>query len=179
MWLPGRRMINKVRYRLAGPGDAEAIGVQGRTAFLEAFREEYAPGDIDGYFAATYGTHLQESEIADPAIKILLAEDDRGLLGHLKLGRCSLPVISNRPAAEVKRFYVLRRGQGTDIAHTLLMHGIRTAREQAVKSIALSCWTRNERALRFYLREGFTIAGRQNFRVGSRIDDDYVMERLT
>lgn len=132
-------MSTPVRYRLAEVGDAQAIGVQGRAAFLEAFNDEYSPSDIDQYFASTYETQLQESEIADRANKVFLAEDDRGLVGHLKLGPCSLSVISNEPAAEVKRFYVLRRAQGTHIARTLLMHGIRTAHDQAMKSLALSC----------------------------------------
>ena len=170
-------MSNVVRYRIAEASDVEAIGIQGRAAFLETFQEFYSDLEINGYFAATYGTRLQAEEIADAAIRIFIAEDDQGLLGHLKLGPCALPVNSTEPAAEVKRFYLLSRAQGTDIARTLLAQAVETARGQGAKSLYLSCWTANERALRFYLREGFAIVGRQDFHMGPRVDEDYIMQR--
>lgn len=170
-------MDTLVRYRLAQPSDSEGIGIQGRAAFLEAFGEEYTQAEVDGYFAVTYGLQLQDAEIAEPANRIFLAEDDRGLVGHLKLGPCNLPEVTTFPTAEVKRFYVLGRAQGTGVARTLLAMGVEAAQDQGYRSVALSCWTGNHRALSFYRREGFEVVGRQSFSVGPRVDEDFVMER--
>lgn len=166
-----------VTYRVGVPGDAQAIATQGKAAFLEAFQHLYAAHEIDGYFAKTYGPGVQDQELHDPECRLFLAEDELGLLGHLKLGPCTPSMTSGEPSAEIKRFYLLARAHGSGVARALLMQAVEAARTQAAQSLYLSCWTGSDRALRFYQREGFAIVGRHNFPIGTRIDEDYIMRR--
>jgi len=39
------------------------------------------------------------------------------------------------------------------------------------------CHQHNQRAQRFYAKHGFTINGTKSFRLGSSVEDDYVMVR--
>ena len=169
--------MSEVVYRAGEPGDALAIAAQGKAAFLEAFQHVYDAQEIAGYFATTYGPGVQDQELGDPENQLFLVEDEGGLLGHLKLGRCTLPKTNGEPSAEIKRFYVLARAQGTGVARALLMQAVEAAQAQAARGLYLSCWKGNDRAVRFYQREGFVIVGEQHFPVGTRIDEDYVMRR--
>jgi diamine N-acetyltransferase len=171
-------IMSAVIYRLGEPGDALAIAAQGQAAFLEAFQHVYAAHEIEGYFAKTYGPGMQDQELGDPECRLFLVEDELGLAGHLKLGRCTLPRTEGEPSAEIKRFYVLTRAQGAGIARALLLQAIEAAQAQGVRGLYLSCWKGNDRALHFYQRKGFTIVGEQQFSVGTRIDEDYIMRRL-
>jgi ribosomal protein S18 acetylase RimI-like enzyme len=57
------------------------------------------------------------------------------------------------------------------------MQAVQAAQAQAARGLYLSCWKGNDRAVRFYQREGFAIVGEQHFPVGTRIDEDYIMRR--
>ncbi len=169
-------MSTPVRYRRAGPDDVAAVAAQGRTAFLETFGTVYEPDDIAAYFATAYGSDA--TDIANDAAALFLAEDDAGLVGHLKLGALALPVGSGEAgdaAREIKRLYVLGRAHGKGVGRTLLDLGVIQARGAGARALYLSCWTGNERALRFYRRGGFAIAGRTSFAVGRRIDEDHIL----
>lgn len=143
-------------------------------AFREAFGDIYTPEEIAGYCATAY----RPDDIPDdPDIAVFLAEDRGGVVGHVKLGPLNLPVDADPevPAREVKRLYVLRRGQGRGIARTLLDLAIIDACGKGAHALYLSCWTGNERALRFYQRHGFVIVGHNQFMVGNRADDDHIL----
>ena len=168
-------MAARIDYRIARPTDAQAIAEQGKQAFVEAFGSVYAPPEVQGYFAQTYGGGMQDQEINDPAVYLLVAEDEQGIFGHIKVGPCALPVKVDEPSAEIKRFYLLARSHGTGVASAMLMAAIEWARARNAAALYLSCWTDNQKGLRFYMRNGFTIVGRQQFAVGARIDDDHIL----
>ncbi len=162
-------------YRTATPEDVDAIARQGQAAFIEAFGPAYTDEEIAGYFAKTYGAELQRAEVADPGTCLFLAEIDGELVGHLKLGPCALPSDLPEPSGEVKRFYLLKKAQGTQVARTLLAMAKAEALRRGWNTLLLSCWTGNDRALRFYRREGFAVIGQQDFAVGPRVDLDHIM----
>jgi ribosomal protein S18 acetylase RimI-like enzyme len=58
-----------------------------------------------------------------------------------------------------------------------MIEAIRLAQELDAKSVWLGVNQRNQRAQRFYAKHGFTINGTKTFRLGSRIENDYVMVR--
>jgi ribosomal protein S18 acetylase RimI-like enzyme len=93
--------------------------------------------------------------------------DDAGI-------RESLTVL---PAVELSKFYIDPAHHGAGAAPALMRVSLRTAAGTGMPGIWLGVNQENERALRFYTRSGFRLAGTKTFRLGGRLEDDYILER--
>jgi ribosomal protein S18 acetylase RimI-like enzyme len=114
---------------------------------------------------------------------VLVARRDGRMIGYAVLIR-GLPddddvnrAVTARPAVEISKMYVLPDDHGAGASAALMIEAIRLAQELDAKSVWLGVNQRNQRAQRFYAKHGFTINGTKTFRLGTRIENDYVMVR--
>jgi ribosomal protein S18 acetylase RimI-like enzyme len=114
---------------------------------------------------------------------VLVARRDARIIGYAVLIR-GVPddddvnrAVTARPAVEISKMYVLPDDHGAGASAALMIEAIRLAQELDAKSVWLGVNQRNQRAQRFYAKHGFTINGTKTFRLGSRIENDYVMVR--
>ena len=163
-----------VTFRRASQADIPAIARQGRTAFLEAFRQHYSAEELAAYFAQQYGPGVQEAEFDSGEYVTFVGECESTIIGHCKLGPFQLPE-SSRLALGINRLYVLSLWHGRGVARQLLSLAIDEARQRQAPALYLSCWSENPRARRFYEREGFAVIGTCTFPMGDRLDTDYLM----
>ena len=78
----------------------------------------------------------------------------------------------NDPASlEIERIYVSGGFQGEGLGRYLMEQAIQIAVERKKKYIWLGVWEKNERAIRFYKRNGFYKTGTHSFVVGRRCAD--------
>ena len=82
-----------------------------------------------------------------------------------------------RPTIELSKVYVMPEHHGTGIAQALMDASIDAARKAGAVSIWLGVNSENDRANRFYDKNGFEIVGHKTFRLGDVDEDDYVRER--
>lgn len=82
-----------------------------------------------------------------------------------------------RPLAELSKCYALPSSHGSGVAARLLERTIDEARERTVRHVWLGVNQQNVRAQRFYAKHGFTTVGEKRFRVGERLEHDYVLAR--
>ncbi|AHG89046.1 GCN5-related N-acetyltransferase [Gemmatirosa kalamazoonensis] len=166
------------RFRVAEPADAEQlIGLMVRT-----FRETYSsdhfgicrPADVEEYIAEYFGPEVQQAELADPAMRTILADCDGELAGYgqLRLGSASPAAPGPRPC-EVARFYVDRPWQGRGLAAQLMRECIRAAGD--ADPLWLGVYEHNRRARAFYAKCGFVPVGRSTFRMGGDVQDDCIL----
>jgi ribosomal protein S18 acetylase RimI-like enzyme len=73
--------------------------------------------------------------------------------------------------------YVLPDSHGAGTSAALMAESVKRAGELDAKCVWLGVNQKNERAQRFYTKHGFSINGTKTFRLGSRIENDYVMVR--
>jgi ribosomal protein S18 acetylase RimI-like enzyme len=114
---------------------------------------------------------------------VLVARRDGRMIGYAVLIR-GVPddddvnrAVTARPAVEISKMYVLPDDHGAGASAALMIEAIRLAQELDAKSVWLGVNQRNQRAQRFYAKHGFTINGTKTFRLGTRIENDYVMVR--
>ncbi|MDT5096429.1 MAG: hypothetical protein QOC76_166 [Mycobacterium sp.] len=114
---------------------------------------------------------------------VLVARRDGRMIGYAVLIR-GVPddddvnrAVTARPAVEISKMYVLSDDHGAGASAALMFEAIRLAQELDAKSVWLGVNQRNQRAQRFYAKHGFTINGTKTFRLGTRIENDYVMVR--
>jgi ribosomal protein S18 acetylase RimI-like enzyme len=82
-----------------------------------------------------------------------------------------------RPAAELSKMYLLPDFHGTGFATTLMEHALAIATEWRVRCVWLGVNQKNQRAQRFYAKNGFEIGGTRTFQVGAGREHDFVMIR--
>ncbi|HEY0014102.1 MAG TPA: GNAT family N-acetyltransferase [Allosphingosinicella sp.] len=163
-----------VHYRDAVPKDAEALAALGRATFVETFGHLYTPENLAA-FLESHRPERWRDELSDPAFAVRLAEEDGRAAAYAKLAPPSLPFETDRPATELRQFYVLGPWQGRGISTELMAWAIAEARRRGAQELYLSVFIDNHRARRFYARYGFEQVGTYDFMVGTHADLDLVM----
>src|SRR4029078_8558285 len=114
---------------------------------------------------------------------VLVARQDGRMIGYAMLIR-GVPedddvqkAVTLRPAVEISKMYVLPDSHGAGGSAALMTDALNHAPHLDAKCVWLGVNQNNERAQRFYAKHGFTINGTKTFRLGSRIENDYVMVR--
>jgi ribosomal protein S18 acetylase RimI-like enzyme len=119
--------------------------------------------------------------LADRARAILIAEVDGQARGYTMLLEAEphatiARLLTARPTIEINKVYVDREMQGTGLGSALMASTLATAAQRGAVGAWLGVNKLNERALRFYIKSGFSIIGSRTFSVGGSPQDDHVME---
>lgn len=163
-----------IRYRDAGPRDAALLADLSRRSFIETFGHLYRKEDLEA-FLTKLGEQAWAGELADPTLRVRLAEDGDVPAGFAKIGPLSLPVEPAAPAVELRQLYLLKPWHGLGISQALMDWVFDEARSRGAEEMYLSVWSGNHRARRFYERYGFTYVGPYAFMVGEQADEDHIL----
>ncbi|WP_156690420.1 GNAT family N-acetyltransferase [Mycobacterium sp. Marseille-P9652] len=126
--------------------------------------------DIAAFVAANLSAERFAEYLADPARAILTARHGGRIIGYAM-------VIREDDRAEVSKMYVLPDHHRTGASAALMELALDTAARWGVASVWLGVNQGNERAQRFYAKHGFAVSGTRTFRVGDRLENDYLMTR--
>jgi GNAT superfamily N-acetyltransferase len=168
--------------RRAEASDAAALAAVAAVTFPLAC----PPHTTDEAKAAFIAGNLTEAHfagyLADRARVLLLAELDGTPAGYTMLvfGEPADPdvaaAITTRPTVELSKFYVMPDHHGGVVSAPLMSASLDAARARDAAAVWLGVNEENERANRFYEKNGFAIVGRKKFLVGTRYEDDHVRE---
>ena len=166
--------------REAVPADSAALAALKlatfRQTFLEDFAVPYPPADLAIFETETYGLARVEAELADAAHRTWVVEAAPGqLVAYAHIGPCKLPHPEVRPGEwELYQLYLERAAQGSGFGKRLLGQVLSWL---AIRGgpVWLGVWSGNARALALYQRLGFAVVGEYQFRVGSWLDDEFIM----
>lgn len=88
------------------------------------------------------------------AVAVFVAEVETGMAGFVALTRAD-----ERPAAQLARLVVMPEARRQGVATGLLQVALRWARTEGLTGLTAHCSARNDPAVAFYTRTGFTFAG--------------------
>ena len=112
----------------------------------------------------------------DNRFAILMAKVGEDLAGLALLAQAFAPPQLQTPSAlELRRFYIDSTYHGRGVANVLMEQVLAVAAERGEPSLWLSAFSGNGRAIAFYHRWGFRIAGEHDFIVGTDRQRDYLM----
>ena len=120
--------------------------------------------------------------LEDPSRDVLVAGDGE-LVGYTMLvagepaDEDVKAALHLRPTIELSKCYVHPGHHGAGIANALMTASLEVARARGARGMWLGVNQQNARAQAFYVRSGFAIVGTKHFTVGTRLEDDYVLER--
>jgi ribosomal protein S18 acetylase RimI-like enzyme len=169
--------------RRAVPADAEVLAAVAAVTFPLAC----PPHTTDAAKAAFIAGNLTEPHfagyLADPARELLVAELDGVAAGYVMLVFAEptdpdvAAAITTRPTVELSKFYVMPDHHGGSVSAPLMSAALDAAQQRKAAAVWLGVNEENERANRFYEKNGFARVGTKHFLVGDRYENDYVRER--
>lgn len=146
----------------------------------ETFLQTYAGTSIEGHLAGYADLHFTEEvirrDLENPDFRFLIARVGDTPAGYAKLRRDRQPrgILETR-CLQLERIYILRSFQARGIGQQLIdtIRGI--ARQHGDRVLWLQVWQKNEAALDFYHKAGFTICDTAEFHLGDIVTQDYIM----
>lgn len=163
--------------RPAAPADIPALAQLGIASFVAKFGHLYQPQDLASFLDAAFAPVAITAELTDPQRLYCLAETQGQLAGYCKLGlTCGFPEHARGTAViELKQLYTDPKLTGQGIGAALMDWALTEARNGGADEIQLSVWSGNDGAQRFYARYGFVHVADVTFRVGSQLDDEFLL----
>lgn len=152
------------------------LQVIGRTTFYETFKEYNTESDLTKYLNDSFSLKKLTAEINNPNSFFFLAKNQDNVIGYLKLNIGSAQTESMiENALEIERFYVLKAFHGTGVASKLYFTAQEFAFDRQLKRIWLGVWENNERAIKFYKKQGFEEFSQHIFKLGDDEQTDIIM----
>ena len=168
----------KLKIRQASVDDAALIAEIGRRTFEETFGPDNTPEDMEMYLDESFSLDKVKAELSDPGSIFLLAYYNETLVGYAKLYEGNIPdCVKGERVVEFVRIYVIKETIGKGYGSELMSACLKKALDEGYRTAWLGVWERNESAVAFYEKWGFTKAGTQKFILGTDVQTDYVMVR--
>ena len=155
-----------VSFERADESHAHVLSDIAGLTFIESHGRSAAPKDINYFIAQKYNPGTFAAELINPKNNYYLIYYQDRLAGFSN-------IIYNFPYAESKtediakleRIYVLKEFYDLKLGHQLLEFNRNLARENNQKGIWLFVWKDNERAFKFYKKNGFEIIGHFDYQI--------------
>jgi len=163
--------------RAANPGDADALSAVSARTFALACSDGTPLHDIDAYIATELAGERFLEHMADPSKTIFVAEE-QGVCGYSMLCQETTPEeLRAWHSLELRRLYVVPERHGSGIADSLMERAVSLAKERQSECLWLGVSGNNHRAIRFYSKHGFSIAGTFHFPLGQIIYEGLLLSR--
>lgn len=158
--------------------DAERLALLASETFWEAYRNtsKLETTYIRAYMSKAFSVTKITSELADKNTRFLLGKNNGTHAGYAKLEfGSSTESVKSRNPMEISRIYLAKSFWGKGLGKVLLEACISEAVGAACDAVWLGVWQHNERAIGFYLKNGFEITGEIEFDLASSLQKDHVM----
>jgi ribosomal protein S18 acetylase RimI-like enzyme len=173
-----------VTVRLASERDAALL----HDLAAETFALACPPGTSQASIDEFVNSILSETSFAGyhPVADrdLLIVENDGVPAGYTMLvdGEPTDPdvraALTAHPTIELSKLYVLATSHGAGVGSALMGATVDAARKRGAAAVWLGVNELNQRANRFYEKQGFVIVGNKTFLLGGRYEHDFVRERV-
>lgn len=151
----------------------------GRRTFLETFSGSNSEENMSKYLEEGFAVEKLTGEMCNKDSRFFFALLDGEVIGYLKLnaGQSQTELQDDR-SLEIERIYVLASYHGRKVGALLYNKALEIAGELNAEYLWLGVWERNERAIRFYQKNGFVAFDKHIFRLGEDEQTDILMKKI-
>lgn len=170
-------IVFMITIRKATISDLDTIQNISIQTFTETFAAVNTHENIKNYIQESFNPEQLTSELSNPDSEFHLAVLGNETIGYLKLNFGNAQTeIYNGQAMEIHRIYVLKAFHGKNVGQLLIDEAIKIAKQSGADSIWLGVWEENQRALRFYAKNGFQAFDKHVFTLGNDEQTDLLMQ---
>lgn len=146
--------------------------------FNETFSSSNSPERMMEYLEQAFNLEKMKSELADNHSAFYFLYTDNVLAGYLKINESvSQTDIHDSKSIEIERIYVKKEFQAKGFGYILLNKAVEYAKEMDKAYVWLGVWEKNDKALKFYKKNGFYKVAEHPFYIGEEKQTDYVMRK--
>lgn len=150
-----------------------------RSTFTDAFAATNTPENMFAYMDVHLTAPVLATEWNTAGSSFYFIGSDTEIMGYLKLNTgAAQKEEMDAGSMELERIYISRPYWAMGLGQQLLDFALDTAVAAGMRRLWLGVWEYNERALRFYHKNGFTVFGKHLFVMGDDPQTDILMERL-
>jgi len=167
-----------ITFREATPEEAGMLAELAARSFREAYHQVWEADGLNDYISRAFTPGQIGAELADPDSTFILLSRDGQPAGYAKLRRNhNPPGLDATGAVQIQRFYLLAAHYGRGLGDHLMEHCLAAARREGFSTVWLAVWPENTRAVKFYGRWGFAVAGSYPFYHGDEVAQDWLMRK--
>lgn len=149
----------------------------GRQTFHETFSEFNSAENMKNYLEEGFSVEKLTAELNNPDSEFYFAILKEQIIGYLKINfGDSQTELKDNKALEIERIYVLKEFHGKSVGQLLYNKAIEIAKQKAVDYVWLGVWEENQRAIRFYQKNGFVEFDKHIFKLGNDEQTDIMMQ---
>lgn len=150
----------------------------------QTFQETFAPynsaENMEQYITHAFSTEKLQAELQNHNSQFYFAYHKDEIAGYIKLNSGAAQTENMGPdALEIERIYVLQQYQGKNLGQQLFNSALRIAAENNKKMVWLGVWEHNTKAISFYLKNGFVVFSKHQFKLGNDVQTDLLMKKST
>ncbi len=156
--------------------DLDGLVEISKKTFVDAFEKDNDPEDFETYINTAFNREKLFAELMNKHTEFYKVYCDDALAGYLKLNQNSAQTdIKLSESLELERIYMLENFQGRKIGKWMLEEVKRMAFERKKEFLWLGVWEKNEKAIAFYERNGFSKFGMHPYYIGKDKQMDWLM----
>ena len=146
--------------------------------YSETFSHMNKPENMTAYLEDAFDANKLSKELSDPNCSFFFLYAENSLAGYLKLNEAPAQTdINDTESLEIERIYVSSEFQGAGLGRYLMEQAIAIANKRNKEYVWLGVWEKNEKAIRFYKKNGFYEIGTHSFVMGDEVQTDFVMRK--
>ena len=146
------------------PADAEMLAEVGSVSLLQSHGHSAPDEVMQAYVNKDFSIESCRSELANAAHVYWAAYYNDAPAGYFKI-QYAVPhaAVPLQAATKLQRLYLLNDFLGKQLGHQLLQKAMALSKQAGDEGMWLNVWKENERAFRFYQKQGFEIVGESLF----------------
>lgn len=169
--------MNKV-LRKCNLEDFDTVRELSIRTYYETFASLNTEEDMKAYLEEAFNVGKLSRELNDANSEFYFLYYNEKLAGYLKLNEApSQTDINDKASLEIERIYVSSKFQGEGLGRYLIEQAINIATERNKQYAWLGVWEKNDKAIRFYKKNGFYVIGTHSFFMGDDEQTDYIMRK--
>lgn len=168
-----------VLVRKANADDAQFISLLARVTFTETFSSYFRDrNDLTKYLDDFFSVRKFRSSLEKENNAFWIAFYDELPVGYCKMKKvCKSEYSTSNRASQLQKIYVLQDFLSKQIGRQLSDLMFQEAKLIGTEQLWLSVLVSNDRAIRFYEKQGFVSVGGVKFSIGKEDFDFYVMQK--
>lgn len=158
--------------------DAWLIANISHQTFYETFASQNSKADMDKFLNQQFTKGRLMMEVGAKGNTFLLAYDGNEVAGYVKIRDERVPLtLGSVNALEVARIYAMSNKVGKGVGSLLMQSCIEIGKQRNKEWLWLGVWEKNQRAIDFYTKWGFTKFDETDFLLGDDIQTDWLMKK--
>lgn len=167
--------MNTISYRFANLTDVKKLSVLLKQVYIHTYGQDGVSDEFANFITDKFSEETLTKKIKEHPEGLIVADNKTNLVGVAYLEYNQKSPVGEVFGTELSKLYILEWYTGKGIGRQLLSFVEDFLRARKINNLWLWVLDSNERAIRFYKRNGFQIIGKALFKMEVNTYDNFVM----